>query len=93
MPRAFSGGNDVVMAVGALIRGLAVVNGLQRGSPGIGGMTTITQIAGQRMGDGLKGGPADTVMTTALGASLPGDQGVIEYGTQPAIGVMTRIAG
>jgi len=42
----FARGNDVVMTAGAGRGGLAVVNGLQRGGPDAGGMTTVAEVAG-----------------------------------------------
>ena len=79
MPRAFSGGNDVVMAVGTLIRGLAVIDGLQRGGPDVGGMTTVAEVAGDRVSDGLKGATAGSIVTTGLSTGLPGHQGMIKH--------------
>jgi len=71
MGRPFAGGCDVVVAVGTLIRGLAVVDGLQRGGPDVGGMTTVAEVAGDGVCGGLKGTTTDAVVATALGAGLP----------------------
>ena len=72
MTRAFTCGNDVVVAVGALIRGLAVVDGDQSGPPHIGAVTTIAEVAGHRMGCRFKGTDTTAIMATALGTRLPG---------------------
>jgi len=79
----FAGGCDVVVAVGTLIRGLAVVNGLQRGGPHIGAVATIAEVAGDGMGGGFIGPSTDAIVATGLSTGLAGDQSVIEGDAQP----------
>jgi len=71
MTRAFTCGNDVVMAVGTLIRGLTVIDGLQRGGPDVGGMTTIAEVAGDGVSSGFEGPTAGAIVTTGLSTGLP----------------------
>ena len=92
MGRAFAGGHDIVVAVGAGGGGLAVVYGDQGGHPHIGAVATIAEVTGHRMGGRFKSAGTATVVTTGLCTGLPGHHGMIEYHTQPGGGVVAYIA-
>jgi len=92
MGRAFTGGHDIVVAVGAGGGGLAVVYGDQGGHPHIGAVATIAEVTGHRMGGRFKSAGTATVVTTGLCTGLPGHHGMIEYHTQPGGGVVAYIA-
>ena len=74
------------------IRGLIVPERHNHRHPGIGGVTCLAQIAGDGMRSGFTRWTAHAIMAARLGASLAGDQGMIEYRPKPSRGGVTGIA-
>ena len=61
--------------------------------PHVGGMAGIAQFTGHRVGGGLVGPAADTIMATGAVARLPRDGAVVEQDLQPVRSVMTAVTG
>ena len=92
MGGTLASGDGAVMAETALLIGFAMVKRRDQWPPGVGGMTSIAQIAGQWMITRFKRARTDAVVTTGAGAGLSGHRGVIKSHAQPGIGVMASIA-
>jgi len=89
MPRTLACSNCVVMTAFTSRCGLAVIDGLQRGHPHIGGVATITQITGQRVSAGFKGRTADSIVAAGLGTRLARNQSMVKRRSGPSIGSVT----
>ena len=92
MTTGFAGGDITIVAETALFIGFIVGKWRCHWQPEIGGMTSITQVAGQRMSAGFIRPRTHSVMTTGRGARLARDGGMIERTDRPASGGMTTVA-
>jgi hypothetical protein len=78
MPSGLALSNIAVMAENTLFCGLVVRKWRNHRGPSIGGMTSVTQIAGQWMVTRFEGARTHAIMASGTGTSLTGDGSVIK---------------
>ena len=93
MRGALTDSDSGIMAIAATVSGLAVVERYDDRLPHVGGMAGIAQFTGHRVGGGLVGPAADTIMATGAVARLPRDGAVVKQDLQPVRSVMTAVTG